>query len=265
MKKKIFISVIIIILCFLLGILISFIIGNIDKNKTQESNIPNNNDDNLLSVFNYEFNNGTKIGDNETICGMIDNVSSNIIHISDIYMLRGNMGFQVKEFNEGYINIENISSFINNVTNEEIKKESLSSEHCIVVVTGKLVNNTEEKGEKSSNYIIPNETSLNVIPTYTIYNELNQMINTNKKIEDVEIQNISSEKIYCKYLREYNINGKSYLLPHIFSIETTENTQWNGISAEDYKDKKINIYFEKPIESIEVENPIATRIENIEI
>ena len=79
MRKKVLISMIVIILCFLLGILISFIIGNTDKNKTQESNIPNNNDDNLLDVFNYEFNNGTKIGDNEIICGMIDNISSNII------------------------------------------------------------------------------------------------------------------------------------------------------------------------------------------
>lgn len=60
---------------------------------------------------------------------------------------------------------------------------------------------------------------------------------------------------------EYNINGKIYSLPHIFCIETTDSTQLDNKSLNDYEGKKVNIYFDKPIESIEVEYPIATRIE----
>lgn len=121
MKKKILTSIIVIILCFLLGILISFIIGIVDKNinernKTSQTTNTSSisNDANLLEFFNSKFNNGTKIGDNETICGMLDNynIDENVLHINSFYTIRGNMNFQMKEFKEGYINIENISSIL---------------------------------------------------------------------------------------------------------------------------------------------------------
>ncbi len=250
--KKIVIPIIVIIVFLLVGIFISFNKSNISQTT---NSISISNDSNLLEFFNTNFNNGMKISDNETICGMIDTVDENVVHISDLYMLRGNTGFQVKEFKEGYINIENISSLLINETNEEIKKEDLSPNHYIIVVTGKLVSNA------NMNFIIPNRTTLNVIPTYTIYNELNQIINTDKEIKNVEIQSASADNIYCKYIQDYNIDGKTYSLPHIFGVEITENTQWDSLSTDDYKGKNVNIYFDKPIESIEVEYPIATRIE----
>lgn len=266
MKKKMIIIIILILIFFIIGI----IIGNhlLKEDEFVTNTITNtindsSSNDNLLEYFSTNINNGTEIGNNECIYGMVTSINDNIIQISDIYRLRGGTGFQCEEYTSAFINIQDISSFIDYETLEEVNN-NYDIIGNVIICHGKLVQNN------NINFMMANKGEISVLDDMFFYNTLNEIINNKKEISNVEIVGIDEDQkdiegggIYCKYLIEDNENG--YTFPCIFCVRVTDDTIIENMKNEKYEiGKKINITFENTIESIEVEHPIAKTIEYID-
>lgn len=277
-KKRIIILVVLIIVLFICGIIVGEYLlkkenETIKQNKQLKSEELLEND--LIKAkekFNDSFNSGKIIGENELIYGYVDSINGDIVKISDIYRLRVGRGFECKEYTEAYVDLENVEIIKYYGREDKIDKDELIGN--IIFCKGKLVekeiNSYSEEGKEK--FLKVNNNKIETIDRFYFYDELNQIINGEQKINNIEMVDIDTEEkdiegggIYFKYISKINIDNKEIDVPCISCIRVTENTIFNNADEGKYqKGKKMNVIFEDKIESIEVEHPIAKTIEYID-
>ncbi len=258
-NKKIIFIVILIEICFIIGIVLGCSLIKKYKKIEEQEKIESRKNSEIEAeqkekeYFNENYNSGKVIGDNEIVFGYVSSINSNIVQLSSIYQLRGNKGIQCNEYTDVLINFDNVNEF-----------DTKSLTGGILICQGKLVKNKDIK------FLIPNTDSIKYIDTFYFINELNNIINTNQKIEDIELVDIDNNEtnkekvIYLKYISKINFKGKEINVPCILSAIVTDNTEFKNADNEKYQiGKRVNITFEDKVESIEVEKPKVKTIEYI--
>lgn len=271
-KRNLIILLILVIIFFVSGVIIgNYLLKNEEENIKQNTRLESqiSSQQRIKEEFNTNFNSGTLIGENEFIYGYVTSYNEDIIDISNMYYLRGgSTGFKCEEYTNASVNIENVKVIQNcdDVSNQYSKADLVGK---IVFCEGKLVKNETAGGR--DNYMLVNKDTINAIDRFHFYNELNQIINTKKELDNIEIigvdneeKNITGGGIYFKYISKVKVYDKEIDVPCISGIRVTDNTIFKNGNGEKYQiGKRINVTFEKEVESIEVEHPIAKSIEYI--
>ena len=270
-KRNLIILVILVIILFIGGVITGNYLLKTEEEKAKQAKKVESeviSKKRTKEEFDTNFNNGTVIGENELIYGYVVSVNENIVRISDIYYLRGgSTGFKCEEYSNASINIENVNIIKDCDNSNEYNKDELVGK--ILFCKGKLVQG--ETGSITENYMVSNENTINVIDRFHFYNELNQIINTKKELNNIEVIGVDTEEknilgggIYFKYISKVNIYDKEVNVPCISCIRVTDNTIFKNDNGEKYQyGKRINVTFENEIESIEVKHPITKSIEYI--
>ena len=213
-EEKMIIIIILILIFFIIGI----IIGNhlLKEDEFVTNTITNtindsSSNDNLLEYFSTNISNGTEIGNNECIYGMVTSINDNIIQISDIYRLRGGTGFQCEEYTSAFINIQDISSFIDYETLEDVNN-NYDIIGNVIICHGKLVQNN------NINFMMANKGEISVLDDMFFYNTLYEIINNKKEISNVEKEFAISSEFNNKVALDHGIHHMDRVANNLYNL-----------------------------------------------
>lgn len=237
MKKKVIISLIIIV--FIIGII--FIYNNVEKDNSNNTdrnfninngNVKNNiqNQDEIIEVIN-----------NTTIQGLVELKRDKYIYIFNGQHF-GEYGFQMDEYNSLSLN-NNKQKCIDYFTSEEYDT-SYIQEGDILIYTGNLL--------KMSNGNYSTENNPIIVLKSADYNNMKEEALKGKRDCEVTVGEYfsSSNEIYLKY----NISDKEYQLPFVLKFNITEDTE---VIGELKNGSKVNVQYKDinaPIDELELKS-----------